>query len=114
MGTKLKLLAFVKWSRLVLITNAAVTSALSMMSSPDRRTVNLPGRLGTAAASFSQETLGSGDPCATQGSSAWKPWMTESSVWTGAIMGGTERQEFDFHSLTQLRELLAQTVSITM
>lgn len=38
------------------------TSALSMISSPERRTVYLPGRLGTGVPFFSQEILGSGEP----------------------------------------------------
>lgn len=66
------------------------TSALSIMSSPDRRTVNLPGRLGTMVPSFSHDTLGSGEPCAAHGSNAWNPWMTDSSVCAGRIIGGTE------------------------
>lgn len=38
------------------------TSALSMISSPDRRTVYLPGMLGTGDPFFSHDILGSGEP----------------------------------------------------
>lgn len=44
------------------VKNMDCTSALSIISSPDRRTVNLPGRLATMAPSFSHDTLGSGEP----------------------------------------------------
>lgn len=80
------------------------TSALSIINSPDRKMVNLPGRLGTVVLSFSHDTLGSGVPWAAQGSSAWNPWMTDSSVCAGGIMGGTEIYQHHFYQYLTYRK----------